>query len=161
MPTPKPDENTIHGRLQQARLVRKLSQEAMANHVGKSVSAWARIERGETELRLKDLTKANELLRLDVRYFFGKIPLEDAYSPNLGLTPAGEVAVQRLNKKASQMKKKIQKAEYADVFELLDDLNRTLEKVWPALARTHFMIIGMVWTRLSSMLSAPSEHSEE
>lgn len=79
MPAPRPDMSTPHGRLQYARMCSPWDQDEFARKMGyESASGWAKIETGQNELKYEHIAKANEHLKLDVRYYFGEIAYEDA-----------------------------------------------------------------------------------
>ena len=78
MPAPKRDLDTIHGRLQFARDKAGYTRVEFARLMGYSSDGWAKIELGTNSLQADTLSKANEVLQLDERYYFGKVPYDEA-----------------------------------------------------------------------------------
>ena len=78
MPASKSDLQSIHGRLRDARARRGLTRKDFAQLVGYSMHGWAKIELGTNALSAEMLKKANAILGLDERYYFGKLSYDDA-----------------------------------------------------------------------------------
>ena len=82
MPAPKLDLETIYGRLQYARDRSGYKQEEFAQLVGFSATGWGKIERGQRGLLCEYLERANKILKLDIGFYFGEIPYENAIGSN-------------------------------------------------------------------------------
>jgi len=78
MPASKDDPTTPSGRLQIARKRQGYTQADFAKAIGYSPSGWQKVELGDTDLTYEHIQRANEILRLDVRYYFGGMSYEEA-----------------------------------------------------------------------------------
>lgn len=57
---------TIHDNIRLVREVKQLSQEEMAEKLSMSVSGYAKIERGETNLKFEKLEKIAQIFQIDI-----------------------------------------------------------------------------------------------
>jgi transcriptional regulator with XRE-family HTH domain len=84
LPAAKPDLKTINGRIQQARMNAGHDQAEFAELIGEKPDTWSKIERGGkngTRVLYEHIEKANRILKLDVRYYFGEATYEQAKDP--------------------------------------------------------------------------------
>jgi transcriptional regulator with XRE-family HTH domain len=78
VPAPKPDMNTVNGRLANARMRKDIDQEVFAEKLAYTLKGWQNIEQGQRGLSVDVLRKANEILELDYGYYFGQISYDEA-----------------------------------------------------------------------------------
>jgi len=57
----------VHEKIRQARQVKGLTQEQMAEQMNCTVSSYARIERGETKVKLEKLQRIAEIIEIDLQ----------------------------------------------------------------------------------------------
>lgn len=69
---------SINNRLKIARDRCGFDQAEFAKLIGYTPSGWAKVEQGQRKLSTEMLQEANQILNLDIRYFFGIIPFEEA-----------------------------------------------------------------------------------
>jgi len=80
VPQPKVDLSTVNGRVQYAREQAGYRQDEFAKLINYEPSSWQKIEQGQRRLSIEKLEEANAVLDLDIRYYFGQIPYQDAVS---------------------------------------------------------------------------------
>lgn len=61
----------VHEKIRVLRSLKNLSQEEMANKLGISTHAYAKIERGETDVNLSRLQEIAQVLTMDLAQLFG------------------------------------------------------------------------------------------
>ncbi|OUD13838.1 helix-turn-helix domain-containing protein [Thioflexithrix psekupsensis] len=61
----------LHEKLKVMRLCKNWSQEEMADKLGYSVNGYAKIERGETDLKLEKLSHISDILGIELQQLLG------------------------------------------------------------------------------------------
>jgi len=61
----------LHEKLKVMRLCKNLSQEEMAEKLGYSANGYAKIERGETDIKVDKLSKIAEILGIELQQLLG------------------------------------------------------------------------------------------
>ena len=66
-------EKEISKRIKEARISKGLTQQDIADHLGKTAAAISDLERGRVQVSAIDLYKISEKLNTPIEYFFGEI----------------------------------------------------------------------------------------
>lgn len=71
------DYKVIGKRIKETRLLKRMTQEDVANELGISVAFLSRVERGSSQINLKRLSDLSEILDTSIAYFLTGVETTD------------------------------------------------------------------------------------
>lgn len=117
--------DTPNGRIQFARSQKGYTQEEFATKVSMGISNWKKIEQGNRKISIDLILTINLILKLDIRYYFGEIPYEEALNP--------EARYKDLVESIESLKKKVMSPQEIDPIAervmINNDLNNLVRKI--------------------------------